>query len=296
MTSKDTIDTSKIRGAVLAEGTYTFDKMGSILYALGIGFSKDPMHRDHFKFTYENEEGFTTFPTMPVLMLSGAIDKLFSIPGMPAFNPMMLLHGEQTVINYKPITPGETLKIKAIATDIADKGKGALLTVTIQALSDKGEKYSDAIFRFFIRGLGGFGDKGVDTAQTIPAIPKRKPDFTIEDTTTANQALIYRLCGDINPLHIDPNMAAMGGFDKPILHGLCSYGIATRLVYDKYCNNDPTLIKSVSARFTSHVFPGETLKIKAIATDIADKGKGALLTVTIQALSDKGEKYSDAIF
>lgn len=257
------VDPSKVRGAVLAEGTYTFDRMGSILYALGIGFSKDPMNREHYKFTYENEEGFTTFPTMPVLTLAGVIDKLFSIPGMPAFNPMMLLHGEQTVINYKPIPPGTETKIKAIATDIADKGKGALLTVTIQALSLTGEKYADAIFRFFVRGLGGFGDKGLDTTQSIPSIPKRQPDFVIEDTTTANQAILYRLSGDINPLHIDPNMAAMGGFDKPILHGLCSYGIATRLIYDKYCNGDPTLIKSVSARFTSHVFPGETFVLEA---------------------------------
>jgi len=79
---------------VLHEGEYTFDKLGSILYALGIGFSKDPLNRDDFKFTYENEEGFTTFPTMPVLALSGILDRLFSIPGIPSFNPMMLLHGE----------------------------------------------------------------------------------------------------------------------------------------------------------------------------------------------------------
>ena len=102
----DTVQPDKVRGHVLAEGEYTFDQTSCILYALGIGFSQDPMNRDHFKFTYENEEGFTAFPTMPVLTLGGAVDQLFSIPGMPAFNPMMLLHGEQSVINYKAITPG----------------------------------------------------------------------------------------------------------------------------------------------------------------------------------------------
>lgn len=162
MSGKDQVDPSKVRGYVLAEGTYVFEKLGSILYALGIGFSTDPMNRDDFQFTYENEEGFATFPTMPVLTLGGVIDKIFSVPGIPSFNPMMLLHGEQTVINYKPIVPGSTVKTKAVATDIADKGKGALLTITIFLTSETGEKLADCIFKFFIRGMGGFGDKGLD--------------------------------------------------------------------------------------------------------------------------------------
>jgi len=200
---------------------------------------------------------------MPVLSLSGVLDKLFSIKGVPQFNPMMLLHGEQTVISYKPILPGTVCKTKTVATDIADKVKGALLTVTITLSDETGSfKYADCIFRFFIRGLGGFGDKGLDNS-TIPSVPKRAPDSVSEEKTEENLALLYRLSGDINPLHIDPNMAALGGFEKPILHGLCTYGISVRSVYEKFCGGDPNKIKSMSARFTSHVFPGETLIVES---------------------------------
>ncbi len=92
----------------------------------------------------------------------------------------------------------------------------------------------------------------------IPEVPNSPPTATREYKSSENQALLYRLAGDFNPLHADPNMAAMGGFDKPIIHGLCSYGICAKLVYDQYCDNDPNNFKEMNARFTSHVFPGET--------------------------------------
>ena len=110
--------------------------------------------------------------------------------------------------------------------------------------------------------MGGFGDKGLEGPQ-IPAVPKRTPCHTASYHTADNLALLYRLTGDINPLHIDPNMAQLGGFEKPILHGLCTYGISARLIYEKFCNKDPNQIKSYSARFTSHIFPGETLVVEA---------------------------------
>ena len=257
-----TIDPAKVRGSVLHEGVYEFDNTKCILYALGIGFNQDPLKREHFKFTYENEDGFTSFPTMPVLSLGEAIEKLHTIEGIPEFNPMMLLHGEQKIINYKPIPAECVVKTKAVCSDIADKGKGALLSVTI-TLTDQetGVKYSEGIFKFYIRGLGGFGDKGVDK-EKVPACPKREPDFVSEEPTEDNIALLYRLSGDLNPLHIDPTMAAMGNFERPILHGLCTYGMASRVVYDKYCDNNPDRMAMISARFTSHVFPGETLIVE----------------------------------
>lgn len=127
------------------------------------------------------------------------------------------------VTNYKPIPAATPFKTKTIVSDVADKGKGCLITATLTGYDDKGDKYFDADFRFFIRGLGGFGDKGKETP--IPTVPKRKPDSVSEYKTAPNLAFLYRLSGDVNPLHVDSDMAAIGGFEKPILHGLCTYGI-----------------------------------------------------------------------
>ena len=113
-----------------------------------------------------------------------------------------------------------------------------------------------------IRGVGGFGHKGGAVNITYPDIPKRAPDTVVEDQTAPNQAFLYRLCGDLNPLHVDQDMAGLGGFERPILHGLCSYGFTARVIYEKYCNSDPSVLVKYGARFTSHVFPGETLVVE----------------------------------
>lgn len=111
----------------------------------------------------------------------------------------------------------------------------------------------------FIRKMGGFGFKGKGGGAQIPKKPTRKPCAVVEEKTEPGQAFIYRLSGDTNPLHVDPNMASMGGFEKPILHGMCFYGLAAKCCMQSMLNNDPSAIKAVQARFTSHVFPGETI-------------------------------------
>ena len=120
----------------------------------------------------------------------------------------------------------------------------------------------DLIFKLvtnlFIRGIGGFGHKGT-VKNDIPKTPESAPDAEVEETTTPNQAFLYRLSGDYNPLHVDPDMSAVGGFKVPILHGLCTFGITAKAVYEKFHKEDPQLLKKISARFTGHVFPGETL-------------------------------------
>lgn len=183
---------------------------------------------------------------------------------MPKFNPMMLLHGEQRMEFFKPLVPDQQLVSTGKIANIADKGKGALVTFEISTYEKKEDGTKDLLFinsiSLFIRGLGGFGFKG-RPAEVLPKIPTTTPTKILEQPTKPDQAFIYRLSGDYNPLHVDPNMAAMGGFDKPILHGLCSYGVIAKLIVEHYCNNDPTLVQVHHARFTSHVFPGETLVV-----------------------------------
>ena len=127
---------------------------------------------------------------------------------------------------------------------------------------DSGELKAKIFTNLFIRGIGGFGHKGFIKMPAYPEAPKRQPDHVSEEVTNINQAFWYRLSGDVNPLHVDPSMAAMGGFEKPILHGLCTKGFTVRAVQQHFFKDDPSLMSQVSSKFTSHVFPGETLVVE----------------------------------
>lgn len=256
----DKVDPGKARGHVICEEDFFFSEDLCKLYSMCIGFNIDPLNEDHFRFIYEYDDDFTSFPTIAVLALKVCLLKMFDTPGLPKFNIINLLHGEQIVENYKPITPGSTAKCVCVLEDLADKGKGMLMTVRID-LKDKDcddELFARCYMKFYVRGLGGFGDKGI-LDQVIPDPPTREPDTSFECPTTENLALFYRICGDINPLHIVPTAGQMAGFEKPILHGLCTYGIVSRAVFETYCDGDVSRIKSISSRFVSHVYPGETI-------------------------------------
>ena len=224
------------------------------------------MKTEDFTFTYELNDDFRVFPTYAVCLCTQNLnffEALLECPGLPQFNPMMLLHGEHRVDFVKPLSVDSKLKSIGTISNVADKVKGALITFEIKTY-ELGENNTESLvfvnnLSIFIRGLGGFNYKGLPQ-KNLPAKPKRSPDAVVDEKTVPNQAIIYRLSGDYNPLHIDPNMAAMGGFDKPILHGLCTYGLASKAVYQKYCVGNVNAIKAVQARFTSHVFPGETVR------------------------------------
>jgi acyl dehydratase len=259
----------KVRGFNVGQGDLQLNSRDAILYALGLGFSNDPLNRDDLNFTYELAEDFKVFPTIATVLndTTKMFESLNSCPGLPDFNPMMLLHGEQSLTIYSPITVDSHYYNKTILDNIYDKEKGALLVVKNINYSDKEMKNLAFVNEtsLFIRGIGGYDKNKSSGIQqpTIPAIPKSAPTFVLEQTTSPNQAVIYRLSGDYNPLHVDQSMAEMGGFEKPILHGLCFYGITAKLIIAKVAKNDIKQFHHMRARFVGHFFPGEILQVNA---------------------------------
>ncbi|MFX0083850.1 MAG: MaoC/PaaZ C-terminal domain-containing protein, partial [Candidatus Hodarchaeota archaeon] len=170
-----------------------------------------------------------------------------------------LLHGEQLIRLYMPFNPDGKINTKGVIDHIYDKGKAAVIHIKISGHSEEGEHIFDTKYVYFVAGSGGFG--GDPGPKTEPLIPPEgvEPDFSSSYQTSTNQAAFYRLNGDLNPLHIDPNFARMARQPKPILHGLCTYGIATRAILYELCDKDVSRFKEFSARFTGVVFPGETL-------------------------------------
>jgi multifunctional beta-oxidation protein len=238
-------------------GIYSYDHKQIILYNLGVGAKATDL-----KYVYENNENFGPVPTFGVL-------PYFSVPldysgVVKNYNPMKLLHGEQYMEICKwPIPQSATIETKQEILDVVDKGKAAVVIAAFHSYDkETGEKLFYNVGSFFLRGSGGFGgpakakDRGAITAANKP--PQRQPDFKTEYQISEDLAALYRLSGDFNPLHIDPDFAAVGNFPKPILHGLCSLGISARLLVDKF-----GIFKNVKVRFSGHVFPGETLQIAA---------------------------------
>jgi acyl dehydratase len=222
-----------------------------MLYALGVGAGAAA---DELNFVYENE--LVVLPTFGVVPPFPALTGIIGLEGVD-INLAMLLHGEQYLELYRPIpVEGKLTSYPKIAA-LYDKGKGALIEIEVVTRDTKEEPVFLNRFGVFIRGEGGFGgDKGPEPG-FVP--PEREPDKVLSLPTLPQQALLYRLSGDFNPLHADPNFAAMGGFPKPILHGLCTMGFACRAVLREYCNNDPARFKAMKVRFSRHVFPGENI-------------------------------------
>lgn len=227
----------------------------TMLYALGVGFQRDPMNTNELPFTYEN--GLKTVPTMATVIGWGATNTL----ARANINYMMVVHGEQRLTLHKPLPDTAEVLMDERVAGVFDKGagKGAIIITerTIRELASNA-KLCTLQSTIFARGDGGFGGPK-DGAPEPHTLPTRAPDLVHEADTRPDQAFLYALSGDRNPLHRDPNFAKMAGFPRPILHGLCSYGTACRSVITAVCNYDPTKITSFDTRFSSPVFPGETI-------------------------------------
>ncbi|KAK6957703.1 bifunctional hydroxyacyl-CoA dehydrogenase/enoyl-CoA hydratase fox2 [Daldinia eschscholtzii] len=234
---------------------FTYTERDSLLYNLGVGAK-----RTELQYVFEGHENFQVLPTYGVIPQFDTSMPFSMDEVVPNFSPMMLLHGEQYLeVKKYPIPTAARTKNFGKLIEVVDKGNAAILkygVTTVNAETNEELFYNEATV--FLRGCGGFGgqkkpaDRGAATAANAP--PKRHPDIIVESKTTEEQAAIYRLSGDYNPLHIDPNFAKMGGFKVPILHGLCSMGVAAKAVYEKF---GP--FRNVKVRFAGTVVPGQTL-------------------------------------
>lgn len=243
----------------------SYDENDLALYALSVGAARDPMDKDELKFVYELGGDFQALPTFGVMpqigaMLKAAKEGNFALPGMN-FGFERLLHGEQLTEIRRPLPRNAKLKHILKFKEAFDKDPNAVITFAVSTVDENGDEIVYNEMTSFVKGAGGWGgDRGPSADINVP--PQREPDAVIEEKTDANQTLLYRLCGDWNPLHADPAFAKAFGYDRPILHGLCTYGYAGRHVIKAFCNNDGRLMKSIKVRFAKSVFPGETLVTK----------------------------------
>src|SRR6266568_8392692 len=245
----------------------SWDSKDALLYAVGVGAGLgDPLQE--LEFTTENSEGIEqkVLPTFGVLIAQARTGR-----PLGDFDRALLVHAEQAFELHRPIPVEGTVRTTSTVTGIYDKGSGALVVsenVAVDAAT--GEPLVTSRSSAFIRGEGGFGgDRGSDAAWERP---DREPDYQVLQQTRPEQALIYRLSGDRNPLHADPKFAARGGFARPILHGLCTYGVTGRALLHTLCGSDPARFAAMSGRFTRPVLPGDSLTISIWLPDAADDG------------------------
>jgi acyl dehydratase len=252
------IDPQKALGATLPAGESSWNKDQVILYHLGIGAGVPQTDARELAYTYENAKDFKVVPSFAVIPAFVQCGRAFGAPGLAGeFNPMLLLHGEQDIEVHAPIPPEATVKHQVKLVGVYDKGKAALVISQCDTTDEAGKPLFTNRMAAFLRGSGGFGgDAGPKAGNEAP---QRAPDLEVESKTLPQQALLYRLSGDKNPLHADPGFAKLGGFDVPILHGLCSYGIVCKAVVDNALGGDVTKVARYQARFAGVVFPGETI-------------------------------------
>jgi acyl dehydratase len=251
-----------------AARTFTYGDKDVMLYALGIGLGADPMDEQELAFVYE--KNLKIVPTAATVLAANnnrpaegrAAVELPANHRQSSMNFMLMVHGEQKVELHRPLPAAGTFTVEGRTLGAWDKGEGKGAVVVNESVwtDEKGEKVATLTMSMFYRGDGGFG--GPTEGQPEPhATPTRAPDQSVDIATRPDQALIYRLNGDRNPLHSDPAFAARGGFSRPILHGLCTYGITGRVLLHEVCGSDPARFQFMSGRFSRPVLPGESLVV-----------------------------------
>jgi acyl dehydratase len=250
------IDYDRLKNRKFDDIRHDYAARDTILYALGLGFGQDPLDDNQLRFVYE--DGLQALPTMAVVL---------AYPGFwireqdTGVDWVKVLHGEQAIRIHKPLPIQGRLVGRMRIDEIVDKGpgKGALIYSRRDVYDEAGELLCTLEQTTFARGDGGFGGPSGPTREPHP-LPERAPDLVCDLPTRPEAALIYRLSGDFNPLHADPKVAQKAGYKAPILHGLCTLGVAGHALLKSVCDYRPERLKAMQLRFSAPVYPGETIR------------------------------------
>ncbi len=267
------LEYDKLLSTVELDLPFSYSDADTMLYALAIGMGRDPVNADELPYVYEQGEPLRTVPTLATVLVPDMFPK-----GL-GWDYSQILHSEQRLTLYRPLPPAAELRINKRVVDAIDRGPKLGALVMLEA---EGRLASDDTVLFTMgctviaRGDGGFGGprgKGIPPHRA----PRREPDLSCDIETRSNQALLYRLTGDRNPLHADPSRARAVGYDRPILHGLCTFGVACNAILQTICDYDYTLIEQFDARFSAPVMPGDT-----ITTDMWQDGNVVSFSCTVR--------------
>ncbi|MGW3151471.1 MaoC/PaaZ C-terminal domain-containing protein [Streptomyces sp. NPDC001177] len=279
------IDAAKALAAEPRSGEITWDRKDVLLYHLGLGAGVPATDPDELRYTLESRlHVLPSFATVAGNGSPGVISGL-SMPGVDV-DLARVLHGGQSLTLHRPIPVEGTATATGRIAAVYDKGKAAVLVMRTEVADADGPLWTNDA-QIFARGEGGWGgDRGPSTRLEPSA---GEPDRTVEKTVREEQALLYRLCGDWNPLHADPEFAKVAGFDRPILHGLCTYGMTLKAVVDTLLGGDVTRVRSYTTRFAGVVYPGETLRIRMwrqegavrVAVSAVERGDAPVLADTV---------------
>jgi acyl dehydratase len=258
------IDAGKAVGASLPDRSFSWAESDVLLYHLAIGFGSRPGDNlDPEVLSYMTErDDLQVLPSFGVVAPSfhDTDPPSLDLPGCD-IDLTQVVHGSQEIVLRRPLPTHGSATVKTVISEVWDKGKAAVIVQEGAAVDESGELLFTTRSSMFVRGEGGWGgDRGPSTKADPPA---REPDLDTSYDVTPHQALLYRLCGDRNPLHSDPAFAKRAGFPAPILHGLCSYGIVLRAVVEGMLDSDSSRVGGFVARFAGVVFPGETIRTRA---------------------------------
>jgi acyl dehydratase len=251
------LEYDKLMATKVVDLPFSYRDVETILYALSIGMGRDPLHKSELPYVYEGGSLLKTVPALATVL----VPDMF--PPDLGWNYSQVLHAEQRLQLFRPLPPSADLLINKRIVDVFDRGSsgGAIVLFEAEARLAKDDTVLFTLGNTIVaRGDGGFG--GPNGKGPAPhRVPRREPDLSAELVSRPDQALLYRLNGDRNPLHADPGYAARAGFAEPILHGLCTYGIACHAILKTICDYDHTLITALDARFSAPVVPGDTIVI-----------------------------------
>lgn len=267
------IDPAVAVGAELPEVSFEWSASDVALYHLAVGAAADPMDASGLAYVDDSDpKVLPSFATVAASFHATEPPKV-SFPGID-IDLAKVVHGSQRVTAHRPLPPSGKATTRTRIAEVQDKGSAAVIIQESVTTDDSGQTLWTARSSIFAKGEGGFGGERGQSEKV--AYPEREPDHRLTVPTLPNQALLYRLCGDRNPLHSDPEFAKRAGFPRPILHGLCTYGSVCRAIVDELLDGDVTAVADFSASFAGVVFPGETLQV-----DVWEDGSRLLATASV---------------